>query len=187
VGHLSPGDGGGRTEPVPEMLDESRRHTGWQLAVMTTAVLTACAGQQAPASSPRMVTVEGVVSGNVIRLGDGSSIRLRGIDAPRGTECHALVSKRLLAQLLPPGTRVRLGAGYVFKGRLNVNLALVRRGAATAYSVRPSSRYTEALLRAAQRARSARRGAWGACDATLDPLHSWRLERRSPDRIVRKG
>jgi endonuclease YncB( thermonuclease family) len=134
-----------------------------------------------------MVTVVGVASGDVIRLGDGSSLQLRGIDVPRGTECHALVSRRSLAHLLPPGTRVRLAAGYVFKGRLNVNLALVRRGAATAYSVRPSSRYTEALLQAAQRARSARLGAWGACDATLDPKHSWRLQRRSPDRIVRNG
>jgi endonuclease YncB( thermonuclease family) len=127
------------------------------------------------------------VSGDVIRLGDGSSLRLQGIDAPTGTECHALVSKRLLAQFLPPGTRVRLATGYVFKGGVNVNLALVRRGAATAYSVRPSSRYTEVVLRAAQLARSARRGAWGACDATLDPMHSWRLQRRSPDRIVRTG
>jgi endonuclease YncB( thermonuclease family) len=154
---------------------------------MTTTVCTACAGHQAPPTPPGTVTVAGVASGDVIRFGDGSSIRLRGIDVPRGTECHALVSRRLLAQLLPPGTRVRLTAGYVFKGRLNVNLALVRRGAATAYSVSPSSRYTEALLRAAERARSDRRGAWGACDATLDPMHSWRLQRRSPDRIVRKG
>ena len=171
---------------MPETLDKGRRHLGWQLAVMTTAVLTACAGRQAPASPPGTVTVVGIVSGDAIRLRDGSSIRLRGIDAPTGTECHALVSKRLLAQFFPPGTRVRLATGYVFKGRLNVNLALVRRGAATAYSVSPSSRYTEALLRAAQRARSAGRGAWGACDATLDPKHSWRLQRRSPDRIVWK-
>jgi endonuclease YncB( thermonuclease family) len=172
---------------VSESLDKSRRHIGWQLAAVTTIILTACAGRQAPASSPVTVTVVRVASGDVIRLGDGSSIRLRGIDVPRGAECHALVSKRLLAHLLPPGTRVRLAAGYVFKGRINVNLALVRRGAATAYSVRPSSRYTEALLRAAERARSARRGAWGSCDATLDPRHSWRLQRRAPDRIVRKG
>jgi endonuclease YncB( thermonuclease family) len=154
---------------------------------MTTALCTACAGREAPASPPETVTVAGVVSGDHIRLGDGSSIRLRGIDAPTGAECHALVSKRLLAQFLPPGTRVRLATGYVFKGRLNVNLALVRRGAATAYLVTPSSRYTEALLRAARRAHAARRGAWGACDATLDPTHSWRLQRRSPDRIVRRG
>jgi endonuclease YncB( thermonuclease family) len=172
---------------VAETLDKRRRHIGWPLAMMTTAVLTGCAGHQATAPAPGTATVVTVASGDVIRLGDGSSIRLRGIDAPTGVECHALVSKRLLAQLVPPGTRVRLAAGYVFRDRLNVNLALVRRGAATAYSVRPSSRYTDALLRAAQRARSARRGAWGACDATLDPLHSWRLERRSPDRIVRKG
>jgi endonuclease YncB( thermonuclease family) len=172
---------------VSKSLDKGRRRIGWQLAVMTSAVCTACAGQQAPASPPGMVTVVGVSSGDVIRLGDGRSIRLQGIDVPTGAECHALVSKRLLAQFLPRGTRIRLAGGYVFKDRLNVNLALVRRGAATAYVVGPASRYTEALLRAAQRARSDRRGAWGACDATLDPTQRWRLQRRSPDRIVRKG
>jgi endonuclease YncB( thermonuclease family) len=160
---------------------------GWPLAVMTTVALTACAGRQARTSPPGTVTVVGVASGDVIRLGDERSVRLRGIDAPTGAECHALVSKRVLARFLPPRTRVRLKAGYVFRDRLNVNLALVRRGAASAYSVGPSSRYTDALLRAAQRARSARRGAWGACDATLDPKHRWYLERRSPDRIVRRG
>jgi endonuclease YncB( thermonuclease family) len=172
---------------VSKSLDKGPRRISWQLAAITTIVLTACAGQQAPASPPGTVTVVGVSSGDVIRLGDGRSIRLRGIDVPEGAECHALVSRRLLAQLLPPGTRVRLAAGFVFKGRLNVNLALVRRGAATAYVVGPSSHYTEALLRAAQRARSARRGAWGACDATLDPTQPWHLQRSSPDRIVRKG
>jgi endonuclease YncB( thermonuclease family) len=114
-------------------------------------------------------------------------MRLHGIDAPAGTECHALVSERLLARILPAGTRVSLAGGYVFKDRLNVNVALVRRGAASAYFMRPPGSYADALLRAARRARAAHRGAWGGCATTLDPAHGWRLQRRAPDRIVRKG
>ena len=146
-----------------------------------------CGGREASPAYLGTATVLGVAGGDAIRLTDGSTVRLRGIDAPAGAECHALVSERLLAQILPSGTRVRLAAGYVFKGRLNVNVALVRRGAASAYFARPPGSYANVLLRAARQARAARRGAWGGCAATLDPAHGWRLQRRAPDRIVRKG
>jgi endonuclease YncB( thermonuclease family) len=159
-------------------------------AVLFTAMLSlvgGCGGREASPAQLGTATVLGVASGDAIRLTDGSTVRLRGIDAPAGAECHALVSERLLARILPSGTQVRIVAGYVFKGRLNLNVALVRRGAASAYFTRPPGGYADVLLRAAQRARAAQRGAWGGCAATLDPGHRWRLERRAPDRIVRKG
>lgn len=149
-------------------------------------LLVGCDKREASPAHPGTATVSGI-SGEVIRLADGRPVHLRGIDAPTGAECHALVSERLLARILPPGTRVRVLGGYVFKARLNVNIALVRRGAASAYFARPPGSYRDVLLRAARQARAARRGAWGGCAATLDPAHGWRLHRRVPDRIVRKG
>lgn len=149
-------------------------------------LLVGCGKREASPAHPGTATVSRV-SGDVIRLADGRPVRLRGIDAPTGAECPALVSERVLARILPPGTRVRVLGGYVFKARLNVNIALVRRGAASAYFVRPPGSYADVLLRAARQARAARRGAWGGCAATLDPAHRWRLQRRAPDRIVRKG
>jgi len=161
----------------------------YRVALFTAllSLVAGCGGREASPAHPGTATVIGVAGGDAIRLSDGSSMRLRGIDAPAGTECHALVSERLLARILPAGTRVTLAGGYVFKDRLNVNVALVRRGAASAYFVRPPGSYADALLRAAQRARAAQRGAWGGCAATLDPAHRWLLQRRAPDRIVRKG
>jgi endonuclease YncB( thermonuclease family) len=157
------------------------------LLAAVLSLLVGCGGLEASVTQPGTATVLGVAGGDTIRLSDGSSLRLRGIDAPTGAECHALVSQRLLARILPSGTRVRLAAGYVFKDRLNVNVALVRRGAASAYFTRPPGGYADVLLRAARRARAAHRGAWGSCSATLDPAHGWRLQRRAPDRIERKG
>jgi endonuclease YncB( thermonuclease family) len=161
----------------------------YRVALFTAllSLVGGCGGREASPAHQGTATVLGVAGGDAIRLTNGSTVRLRGIDAPAGAECHALVSERLLARILPSGTRVRLRAGYVFKGRLNVNVALVRRGAASAYFTWPPGGYVDVLLRAAQRARAAQRGAWGGCAATLDPAHRWRLQRRAPDRIVRKG
>jgi endonuclease YncB( thermonuclease family) len=161
----------------------------YRVALFTAllSLVGGCGGREASPAHQGTATVLGVAGGDAIRLTNGSTARLRGIDAPAGAECHALVSERLLARILPSGTRVRLRAGYVFKGRLNVNVALVRRGAASAYFTWPPGGYVDVLFRAAQRARAAQRGAWGGCAATLDPAHRWRLQRRAPDRIVRKG
>ena len=174
------------------LLRMARPGTHWlyRAALLAAALplLAGCGDRESPSppAHPVTATVIGVAGGDVIRLADGRSVRLRGIDAPTGVECHALVSERLLARILSAGTRVSLVAGYVFKDRLNVNLALVRRGAASAYFMRPPGSYAD-LLQAARRARAAHRGAWGGCDTTLDPAHRWHLQRRAPDRIVRKG
>ena len=115
----------------------------YRVALFTAllSLVGGCGGREASPAHLGTATVSGVASGDAIRLTDGSTVQLRGIDAPAGAECHALVSERLLARILPSGTRVRLAGGYVFKGRLNVNLALVRRGAASAYSTRPPGGY----------------------------------------------
>jgi micrococcal nuclease len=157
--------------------------------IVLAALAIVCAGCGARRVESA-VPVLAVPSGDTIRLQDGRIVRLYGIDSPSGRECHAYLSRLALAALLTPGTRVRLltlsdGSAVVFRGELNVNLELVRRGAASPYLAAASSRLRPRLLSAARRARAARRGAWGGCYSALDPSHPWRLERRAPDRIFR--
>jgi len=127
------------------------------------------------------------VDGDTLRLRDGAYVRLLQIDAPEPfeRECYGHGATRALVVILPPGTAVRLDADpqldradrygrllrYAFRGSLNVNLALVERGAAAPYFYRRErGRYAGALLAAARRAKAARLGLWGACPRTrLDP------------------
>jgi endonuclease YncB( thermonuclease family) len=101
------------------------------------------------------------------------------IDAPElHTDCYGRPALRALVDLAPKGTRVRLAPDpaldavdehgrllrYVFVGSRNVNIELVRRGAASPYFFRNErGRYADDLLDAVSEARDARRGFWGAC------------------------
>ena len=113
-------------------------------------------------------------------------MRLVQIDTPElgGGECYARRAARDLRRLLPAGGPVTLRADarldrvdrygrllrYVFRGRMNVNLALVARGDATVWFYGGArGRYAGALLWAARRARSHHRGIWGACTTVWDP------------------
>lgn len=168
--------------------------------VSPAMMLGACRSGQAEQSE--IAEMAAVENGDVVRLEDGRRIRLLGVDAPDGEQCHALVSKRLLQRLLPPGTHVRLGASagsnpeepsrvlhrFIFARGINVSLELVERGAVTAYfHPAPERRWRAELREAAQRAHEANVGAWGACSGTLDASYPWRLERRAPDLIERRG
>ena len=138
------------------------------------------------------VRVAEVADGDTLRLANGDVVRLVQIDAPeRGDgECYATESRRSLASLVR-GQNVRLVVDpavhvadedkadrfgrllrYVFVGELNVNVELVRRGAAAPWffaGVR--GRYATALVDAALAARERDVGLWHACpDARLDPL-----------------
>jgi len=155
-----------------------------RLLVLAAAVaaLAAC-GAPPSAVTDASDTVASVTDGDTLRLTNGDRVRLVQIDTPelgRG-ECYAHEARSALSRLLPPGTRVRLESdprldaldsygrrlAYVFKGRENVNVTLVTRGAASAYFYRGErGRYAAQLDRAARAARSARRGLWGACPAT---------------------
>jgi micrococcal nuclease len=137
-------------------------------------------------------SVEGVVSyvrdGDTIELEDGDVVRLVQIDTPElaERECYARRAHALLRQLLPVGARVRVvedpsldrvdrygrRLAYVFVGRTNVNLALVRRGAAAVWLFEGRrGLYATPLLAAERRARRVPRGLWRRCVGTpLDPL-----------------
>jgi endonuclease YncB( thermonuclease family) len=134
--------------------------------------------------------VAAVLDGDTIRLRNGREVRLVQIDAPEGNqgECYADRARDVLRAILPGGTRVILQADprldavdqygrllrYVFKGQRNVNLMLVRQGAASIWLFEGErGRYAPALLRAARQAKAAGRGLWKACPGTrLDPLHA---------------
>jgi micrococcal nuclease len=150
---------------------------------------TTSQGQSAPRKKKRarLVAVARVIDGDTIELADGRRVRLVQIDAPEvgDGECFAGEATDTLAGLLPRGSRVRLEADarldredrygrllrYGFRQRTNVNLALVRRGAASVWFFQgDQGRYARSLLAAARSARSDRRGLWGACPGTrLDP------------------
>jgi endonuclease YncB( thermonuclease family) len=126
-----------------------------------------------------------VIDGDTIDLDSGERIRLVQIDAPEAKgECYGKKAGKVLRELLPAGAEVRLEADprlddvdrygrllrYVFVGDDNINLALVKKGAASVWFFHGDrGRYADQLLTAARHASQARRGAWGACEAKLDP------------------
>jgi micrococcal nuclease len=122
-----------------------------------------------------------------VRLADGRRVRLVQIDTPEvGTgECYSRAARKALVRLVPEGSAVGLEADarldqvdrygrllrYLWRGGTNVNLELVRQGAAAPYFYDGDrGRFADRLLSAAKAAKAARRGLWGACPGTiLDP------------------
>ena len=143
--------------------------------------LAGCADAAAP-DDERTGRVARVSDGDTLRLRDGRRVRLVQIDAPEaGAECWGASATDALRRLAPPGAAVELERDpalddtdrfgrllrYVRIGDVNVNVELVRRGAAAPYffgGVR--GRYADALLDAARAARASSRGLWGGCPGT---------------------
>ena len=123
--------------------------------------------------------MERVNDGDTLTTTAGRRIRLVQIDAPElFGGCYGKPARAALQQLAPSGTRITLVRDpaldatdrygrplrYVLVGTTNVNVALVRRGAASPYFFRGDrGRYARELLAAVAEARTARRGYWGAC------------------------
>jgi micrococcal nuclease len=137
-------------------------------------------GARPTAASAASARVARVIDGDTLVLASGSRVRLVQIDTPEvGTgECFSRAAARTLAAMLPAGGSVTLVADprldrvdrygrllrYVFRDGRNVNLELVRRGAATVWFYDGDrGRYAAQLLAAGTAARSAHRGLWGAC------------------------
>jgi micrococcal nuclease len=140
--------------------------------------------------SPETATVARIGDGDSLELRSGGRVRLLQIDAPElgEGECHARESLRLLERLAPPGGRVSLQPDpdldnadrygrllrYVHAGGVNVNVELVRRGAATPYfRAGEEGIHADELLEVVEQARRGRAGMWASCRV------SWR-----PDRLV---
>ena len=140
-----------------------------------------------PTRTPATVTRIG--DGDTLDLRTGGRVRLVQIDAPElgEGECYARDSKRELERLAPPGEQIELESDpelddtdrygrllrYVLVADTNVNVELVRRGAATPY-FRGGGEGTHAddLLNAVAEARGASRGMWGSCRVTWNPARA---------------
>jgi micrococcal nuclease len=138
-------------------------------------------------SSGPSVAVSRIVDGDTLDLADGSRVRLLQIDTPElhGGECYADEASAQLASLLPTGTEVRIETdpyldkvdrygrdlGYVLKGTENINVTLVREGAASVWFYGGTrGKYASELEAAASEAHADGRGLWGACSGTVyDP------------------
>ncbi len=126
-----------------------------------------------------LAVVGHVNDGDTLRLRDGRRVRLVQIDAPElHGDCYGKAALAALRRLAPEGARVRLERDprldardrygrllrYVLVAGRNLNIVLVREGAASPYFYRSErGRYAQTLLTAVDEARAARRGYWGAC------------------------
>jgi len=141
------------------------------------------------------------VRGIIVSVSDGdtlsletagaqSRVRLVQIDAPEldSAECYSRASRTALLRLAPVGKNVsilvdpklgrtdrhgRLLAYLSRKPVGNINIELVRRGAAAPYFAQGKrGEYAKQLMAAAKAAKAAKRGLWKTCPGTkLDPNH----------------
>src|SRR5262245_32036095 len=144
----------------------------------------------ASASRSQFARIQYVIDGDTVVLANGLHVRLVQIDAPEvhERECYGTQARALLRRLIPPGTTVRVESDprldqvdrygrllrYLVRGSVNLNLELVRAGAATVWFYRGDrGRYARELIGSALAARAAHRGLWGACPGTpFDPYHA---------------
>jgi micrococcal nuclease len=144
----------------------------------------------AAATEHQLFRVRYVIDGDTVVLENGEHVRLVQIDAPEvypERECYGPQARTALRRLLPAGTTVRVEADprldqidrygrllrYLYRGPTNVNVELVREGAATVYFyAHDRGRFARTLLQAGGAARAARRGLWGACPGT--PFNPYR-------------
>ena len=127
-----------------------------------------------------------VIDGDTIVVQVGGTeehVRLIGIDTPEthkpGTpvECFGPEASAHLAELIPPGTRVRLERdrdtrdvygrllAYVYRDSdgLFLELAMAKDGFAGPLAISPNTAHRSEIDAAVAAARSARSGLWGAC------------------------
>jgi micrococcal nuclease len=157
------------------------------LAVAATLLVVASSGcrsgdaAEEASSSGETATVARVNDGDTLTLASGATIRLLQVDAPELTsDCFGREAARVLASLVREGARVELVRDpelddrdtygrllrYVVVGETDVNVELVRRGAASPYFFRNErGEHADELLEAVDDARAERAGYWGACPA----------------------
>jgi len=152
-------------------------------AILVLALVLVAACQRDTDIAGERATVAEVIDGDTLRLDDGRHVRLVQIDAPepRDRECYGADATAALVELAPEGTEVTLVRDgsldnvdrfdrllrYVFVGGRNLNIELVREGAAAPYFFDGDrGRYAVRLLDEAEDAREGGAGLWGACPET---------------------
>jgi micrococcal nuclease len=156
------------------------------------ATLLAGDGLGGTTTTPGAVRVVEVVDGDTIDVevaGRTEHVRLIGIDTPETkdprtpVECFGAEASARTAELLPPGTEVRLVSdveerdrydrllAYVYRvdDGLFVNLALAREGYADQLTIAPNVAHTAELRAAISEARREQRGLWPACGGIDTP------------------
>jgi micrococcal nuclease len=134
--------------------------------------------------------VASVYDGDTLTLTNGQRIRLLQIDTPElgSGECYSRAARTVLLNLAPVGSRLVLETDakldrvdrygrllrYLHRGSINVNLQLVKRGAAAPYFYGGErGKYANRFMTAAQAAKVGKRGLWGASPNTrLDPYRA---------------
>jgi micrococcal nuclease len=149
-------------------------------------VLAGCAQAVQEETMRTSATVGRVGDGDSLDLRSGDRVRLVQIDAPElgEGECHARAARSELERLARPGSRIVIESEpqlddvdrygrllrYVHAGDRNVNVELVRRGAAAPYFRRGEEGvYADELLDAVDEARRDGRGMWGSCRVSWTP------------------
>lgn len=173
-------DGHGRRDPARVGADRLTLALAATLLALTS---TGCRseGTGEDTSSSGEAVIVAVNDGDTLTLASGAKIRLVQVDAPELTsDCFGHEAARVLASLVPERARVELVRDpelderdaygrllrYVVVGETDVNVELVRRGAASPYFFRGErGAHADELLDALDEARAARAGYWGACPA----------------------
>lgn len=162
----------------------------WLLFVSILASALVAAQFSGAEVQAQTAMVASVYDGDTLTLTNGQRVRLLQIDTPElgSGECYSRAARTALLNLAPVGSRIVLEADarldkvdrygrllrYVHRGSMNVNLQLVKRGAAAPYFYGGDrGRYAARLLSEAQKAKTAKRGLWRACPGTpLDPYRA---------------
>lgn len=155
-------------------------------------VLVGCASETVDLPPGANAVVERVVDGDTIDVsidGRSETVRLIGIDTPETkkpdtpVECFGPEASARLAELLPPGTPVRLERdidsrdkyrrllAYVHRepDDLFVNAVLIDEGLARPYPFEPNTTFADQFATAADLARANGVGLWSACTEPTEP------------------
>jgi micrococcal nuclease len=157
------------------------------LALPAVLAAAACDDESpSTATIPGAAVVEFVIDGDTVDVvidGEEERVRLIGIDTPESRvddgppECFGPEAAAFTAELLPPGTDVRLERdvvarddygrllAYVFRldDDLFVNEAIVRQGYAAPLTIEPNDTFAAQFVAAASAAEDEDLGLWTAC------------------------
>lgn len=165
-----------RGSKLQQIISESSRP--WVSHALLFMALVLAASEVPAAAGEIAGTIARVVSGDTLIIADGAvnrEVRLADIGAPQGSAYYAPAAKTLLSNMVA-GKPVRIvvtgsggtnrSFGRVFVGELDVNLEMVRRGAAWVCLEYAAD---TGLLPYENDARRYRRGLWS---------HTWQIDTR---------
>lgn len=133
--------------------------------------------------------VASIYDGDTLTLETGAKVRLLQIDTPElsPSECYGQEARQALIKLIGRSKITLEGDSasadqdrygrylrYIFVGKKNVNLKLVKIGAAAPYFYNGEmGKYSDQLLKAAKSAKNKKLGLWSKCPLTvLNPTRS---------------